>query len=190
MTGNDTLTGYTPPKRRAPAVTVSGICLAAAAVCLILSALGIGWRGPLQLIAAAAAVTAIEMTTRFILTEYTYTIIYGNEGIDFAVSRPNGKNIKTVANIAMTTVKALAPNDKISALESRFGRIKQSFNYSANMFPIRKGQLKNDPDAETKKYALVFDFNGATDLMIIECTEEFANQIRGILKKPEDTDLR
>ncbi|MBQ7720938.1 MAG: hypothetical protein IJT56_10175 [Clostridia bacterium] len=186
MTGNETLQGYTPPKRKAPAVIMSGLCLAIAAACLILSGLGIGWRALLQLAAMAAAVAAIEITTRFILTEYTYTVVFGPDGADFTVSKTNGKKIKTVANIAMTTVKALTAHEGISALEKSHGHISRSFIYTANVFPIKKGQLKSSPETETKKYALVFEFNGDTDAIVIECSKDFADYINDILKTPAD----
>ena len=65
---------YTPPKYNTPTVVICAMLFVCAGVALCFSALGIGYRLVMQLVAVAAMVAGIQLTSRYVLCSYTYQI--------------------------------------------------------------------------------------------------------------------
>lgn len=187
---------YTPPRRTSVATVISGLCFAIAAAAFLASRLGAPYGGILQLICVAGLVAGIQITSRFILTEYTYRIT-GAPGDDtlssealaamsadelaalpaLTVVKRQGKSYRTLCNISLRTAITLTERAPLAEMERKYGTISKIFNFSANMF------TKNtNAAADVKVFAYLCDFNGANAAIYLECDSAFAEIFRQTIK--------
>ncbi|NLZ37890.1 MAG: hypothetical protein GX897_10545 [Clostridiales bacterium] len=176
---------YTPPHNPKKAILISLLCFITAAGFLFAGALDFGYRLLMQLIALTAAVVGIQITSRFILSVYTYKVELSNHGgFDFIVIKNANKSHKIVCNLDMSTGLAIIPHAKPKDNEKRFGHIKRFFYYTSNMSPIKPGDFKNMPDIKTSFYDYIFEFNDEIQVIVIECSEEFMKYIEAHIGSP------
>jgi len=188
LTQDNEMNQYTPPHNPKKAIILSLLCFISASGLLIVGALDVGCRLLMQLAALTAAVAGIQITSRFILSVYTYIVETSEDGgFDFMVIKNANKSRKTVCNLNMSTGIAIVPHSRMKETEKQFGRIRRSFYYTSNMTPIKPGDSNRNPGAETSFYDYVFEFNNEIHVIVIECSESFMNYIKARIGNQEQT---
>jgi len=158
---------YIPKQNKKYAVGLCALMYVIAAVSLLVGQV----RTPRllwQLIGIAALTVGIQFTTRYVLTEYRYILsdlALLHEANELKVEQVRGKNRKLVCSLSLDTRIALVKYTSMSALEAEYGRISRTFNFSPNI-------------SSDNRYAYVFEFNGATNLLLLDCDDEFVRQYK------------
>ena len=158
---------YTPPQNKKYAVGLCALMYAIAAMSLIMGQ----FRTPRllwQLMGIAALTAGIQFTTRYVLTAYRYILsdlALLHEANELKVEQVRGNNRRLVCSLSLETRIALVKYTSMSAIEAEYGRISRTFNFSPNI-------------ASDDRYAYIFEFNGATNMLLLDCDEEFIRQYR------------
>jgi hypothetical protein len=142
---------YTPPRTNKTGLIIPLFLFAAAAICLLFSAIGLGNRLSLQLIAVICLTAGIQITTRYRLCSFTYIIsertktddmdpdtIGSSNGqdigtISLSVIRTQGKYSRTVAVLPLSGIVDVL-NTRAETKKKHTG-IKHYYNFCANMYP-------------------------------------------------------
>ncbi len=138
--------------------------LAIAAALVILSAILLRYRGIVSLFAVIFLTAALYVFTRYILAEYTYSVVTDSEGISyFAVTRITGKRVSTLCSFRMSEITSI---DKIEEGKTRHA-------------PASKAQKYNFiPDFSIKEYYLIKTSSGTLNMEIsIKGTDELAARL-------------
>jgi hypothetical protein len=122
----------------------------AAAACFIFSAIGLGYRPVLQIIAVICIVIGIQITTRYRLCVFTYIIGIDSAGNDpdtvgsspdhvekslsLTVVRTQGNHSNTIAVLPLSGVIATEKKISHAQAEKKYGVIKHYYNFCANLF--------------------------------------------------------
>ena len=141
---------YTPPRINNAGLIIPLFMFAAAAICMLFSAIGLGYRPVLQLIAVICLVIGIQMTTRYRLCVFTYIIGIDSAGEDpdmvtsssgqdagslsLTVVRTQGSLSRTVAVLPLSGVIAVLKGVSHAEVKKKYGSIKHYYNFCANLF--------------------------------------------------------
>ena len=141
---------YTPQRINNAGLVIPLFMFAAAAVCFLFSATGLGYRPVLQLIAVICLVIGIQITTRYHLCVFTYIIgdTAGDDDEDtvglspdrykksltLTVVRTQGTHSRTVAVLPLSGVIAAERKMSHAEAEKKYGSIKHYYNFCANLF--------------------------------------------------------
>jgi hypothetical protein len=126
---------YTPPRINNAGVVIPLFLFAAAAVCMLFGAAGIGYRLILQLTAVVCAVSGIAINARYRLCTFTYIIETQDSGDwSLTVVRTRGRHSRTAAVIPLSTVIAAEKGWTHSEAKKKYYEIKQCCNFCANLF--------------------------------------------------------
>lgn len=126
---------YKPERNlRMPAV-VCIACMVCGAALFTLGGLGIGNRIVFQLLALLFFVGAIEITTKYIFTEYVYEISVENGAPDLIVTKIGGKRSMAVCNIGADSVICVQKRGKLRDFEEKYGKMDVRYNYYSNIKP-------------------------------------------------------
>lgn len=141
---------YTPARINSAGLIIPLFMFAAVAVCLLFSAIGLGYRLVLQLIAVICLVIGIQITTRYRLCVFTYIIGIDSAGEDpdtvgsssdrdktslsLTVVRTQGNHSRTVAVLPLSDVIAVLKGVSHAQAEKKYGGIKHYYNFCANLF--------------------------------------------------------
>ncbi len=183
---------YIPQKENNAPTVLSGLCIFAAAVCLLMSGVPYMPRGLLQICMAGFAVAAIQLTQRFILTTFEYELAplytngaaYYGDGVltgvdeqnddaaadrsryDFAVTRVQGTRRRTVCSLSTANLRAVYADNKKNRIESvqKYGKTAQIFNFRRNLFPQRP-------------ITCLFEIDDRLVEIRLECDEAFGEEL-------------
>ena len=151
---------YKPEIKRKLPVTVCALSFALGAVLIILSILEIGWSLGEQVAALVMFVIGIEITTRYLMTEYTYKLGGDGDSPELAVIKRGGTREMAVCNIGFDTVVCVERRGKLRDFERKYGRMDARYNYCANMRPRDAAVIH-------------FEFNGKKVLLTLEADDTF-----------------
>lgn len=149
---------FIPQKENNAPTVISGLCIFAAAVCLLLSGAPYMPRGILQVFAVAFIVACVQITQRFILTSYEYELtdtglggsdyydgdiltggeeFHGGGRYDFAVIMVQGRRRRTVCSLTTADLYAVYRDGKKNRAEYevKLGKTTLVYNYRRNLFP-------------------------------------------------------
>lgn len=148
----------------AKTVALCAVSFAVGAALFILSMLKIGWSLGEQIGALICFVTGIELTTRYIMTEYTYKLGGDDDSSTLSVVKKGGSREMTVCNIDASSIVEIRKDGKMGDFEKKYGKIDVRYNYCTNMSP--------------ESTALIyFIFNDKKVLLRIETDEPFFDEL-------------
>lgn len=119
----------------------------------------------------AAAVAALQITIRWCLSTHYYTLTAPDEESpsgSLVISRLQGERRRIMASLSLETAIAMEPaadRAAIRALEGKHGTLRRLYDYRSNMM-CKTG------------YLYIFEFNGETNGVRIECDDAFAAELK------------
>ena len=158
---------YTPASKNKKALILTFLLFFCAAICLF-AGQNLPYRGVWQFIGLGCLVLAIQITSRYLLTAFRYSLspLDGlDEANDFTVERIQGNHTKVVANVSLYTHVALLPRQPMAELDKKVGKIGRLFNFCPTLFP-------------DGAWVYVFEFNGEQHALLFEPDDEFLRQLR------------
>ena len=159
------MTVYKPEKNTKTPIAICVICILCGITLFLLGGLGIGWRLGQQILALLFLVAAIEITTKYILTEYVYEISHSDGAPDLIVTKIGGNRSMAVCNIGADSVVCVERRGKLRDFEQKYGRMDVRYNYFSNF--------------GTKDVIWIhFIHNGKKVIVAIEANEEFYAEIK------------
>lgn len=126
---------YKPERKLRIPVAICIACIVCGAALFTLGGLGIGNRIVFQLLALLFFVGAIEITTKYIFTEYIYEISTENGVPDLIVTKIGGKRSMAVCNIGADSVICVETRGKLREFEEKHGKMDIRYNYYSNIMP-------------------------------------------------------
>ena len=154
-----------PPRKPQAPIAICATLFAIAATLVILSALKIGWNLGEQIGALLCIVIGIEITTRYLMTEYEYRLNGEGEQSEMAVIKRGGSRELTVCHFDFSTVMTVQRRGKLREMERKYGRIHTRYSYCVNM---------RSPD----RAWIYFTFNEKRVLLEIEANEVFFAELQ------------
>lgn len=133
----------------------------------IFSSLAIGWRGIWQILMLASLVAIIQISQRYLLSGYEYILDPAEEILKrnrMTVIRTQGKKRFSVLTLNLKNMTAVIPYTKHQKLKEEYGQFSSRMNFCADMFP-------------PESYLLIFEINGETSAVRIQCGEDFASEL-------------
>ncbi len=124
---------YKPEKNTKTPVCICIACIVCGFTIFILGELGIGWQLGQQLVALVLFVVAIEITTKYILTEYIYEISLADGAPDLIVTKHGGSRSMAVCNIGADSIVCIERCGKLRDFEQKYGRMEMRYNYYSNL---------------------------------------------------------
>jgi len=124
---------YKPEKNIKIPVIICITCIVCGLTLFLLGGLNIGWRLGQQILALVLFVTAIETTTKFILTDYIYEISLTDGAPDLIVTKRGGNRSMAVCNIGADSVVCIERRGKLRDFEQKYGRMEIRYNYYSNL---------------------------------------------------------
>ncbi len=160
------MTVYKPEKNKKTPIAICVACLVCGFTLFMLGGLGIGWRLGQQIAALLLLVAAIEITTKYILTEYVYEIAVSTSGTaDLVVTKIGGNRSMEVCNIGADSVVCVERRGKLREFEQKYGRMDVRYNYFSNF--------------GTQDVVWIhFIHNGKKVIVAIEANEAFYAELR------------
>ena len=155
---------YTPPKETKNAAVFAGMFIFATAALWIISGFihNFNFRMIYRFSGLITAMTAVQVTARFIMSGYTYIL----DRTGFIVVRINGKKSAQLCNITLETALGVSEkNQKFAEIADKFGKIDVRMNFCQNLFSY-------------KTYSYIFDFNGKKTLIKFEADENFIAEMK------------
>ena len=124
---------YKPEKNNALPIALCIACMACGITLFALGNFGIGWRLGQQVAAVVLLVVAIEVTTKYILTDYVYEISTEHGTPDLIVTKIGGNRSMAVCNIGADSVVCIEKRGKLREFEEQHGRMDVRYNYISNL---------------------------------------------------------
>ena len=124
---------YKPEKNTKKPIAICIVCIVCGITLFLLGGLGIGWRMGQQLAALVLLVIAIEVTTKYILTDYVYEISLADGSPDLIVTKIGGSRSMAVCNIGADSVVCIERRGKLREFEQKYGRMDVRYNYYSNL---------------------------------------------------------
>ena len=156
---------FKPEKNKKVPIAICIACIVCGITLFMLGNFGIGWRLGQQLAALGLLVTAIEVTTKFILTEYIYEISLADGAPDLVITKIGGNRSMVVCNIGAASVVCIERRGKLREFEEKYGKMVIRYNYYSNL--------------GTRDVAWVhFIHNEKNVLVAIEANEEFFAELK------------
>lgn len=157
---------YKPEKNMKTPIVICIVCMVCGLILFLLGGMGIGWRLGQQIAALLLFVAAIEITTKNILTEYTYEISLADAVPDLIVTKRGGNRSMAVCNIGADSVVCIERCGKLRDFEQKYGRMDIRYNYYSNL-------------GSKETLWIHFIHNGKKVLVTIEANEEFYAALKG-----------
>lgn len=126
---------YKPEKKTKLPIAICIVCIAVGISLFLLGNFNIGHRLTQQIIALVLLVIAIEITTKYILTDYVYEINLEHELPDLIVTKIGGNRKMAVCNIGADSVICVQRRGKTREFEEKYGRMDVRYSYISNMRP-------------------------------------------------------
>ena len=127
------MTVYKPEKNLKTPIAVCIACVIAGITVFLMGGMGIGWRLGMQLAGLILLVTAVEISTKFIFSSYTYEIsVPVSGGADLIVTKLGGTRSMAVCNIGADSVVCIVKKEKLGEFEKKYGRMDVRYNYYSN----------------------------------------------------------
>lgn len=164
---------YKPEKNTRVPIAICVICMVCGFTLFLLGGMGIGWRLGQQIAALLLFVAAIEITTKYILTEYTYEISIADTVPDLIVTKRGGNRSMAVCNIGADSVVCVERCGKLRDFEQKYGRMDIRYNYYSNL-------------GSKETLWIHFIHNGKKVLVTIEANEEFYAALKGCFRGGTD----
>lgn len=146
---------FKPEKKIRNAAVFTGVSFAVAAGLMIFSTYVTMLRAAYQLGCVIAMAVGIQITTRFIMSDYEYALDKDN----FIVFKTTGKKKTEVCNVTLKAAYALYKNTPQKTIESKQGKINMRLNFCQNMRPDDACVFVFDFNG--KKTSVSFDYNAA-----------------------------
>ena len=160
------MTVYKPEKNLKTPIAVCIACVIAGITVFLMGGMGIGWRLGMQLAGLILLVTAVEISTKFIFSSYTYEIsVLAGGGADLVVTKIGGTRSMVVCNIGADSVVCIVKKEKLGEFEKKYGRMDVRYNYYANF-------------GTSDVVWVHFIHNDKKALVAIEANEEFYAELR------------
>lgn len=159
---------YHPKNDNRKAIAVTAVCFVLSIILYTLGQLGLGLRMPLQLCALILLSCGIMLASRYLLSEYKYTISdisYKNGTMDLSIIRISGKREVEMAHFDIASIYAIGRERSLSEFEKAHGRVNKVFNYISNY------GTKN-----SLRFAI--SFNGQKVMFVIEADADFEKELR------------
>ena len=157
---------YKPEKNKKTPIIICAACIICGLVLFILGGLGFGWRLGQQLAALVLFVIAIEITTKYILTQYVYEISVADGMPDLIVTKIGGNRSMAVCNIGADSVVCIERSGDLKAFEQKYGKMELRYNYYSNF--------------GTKEVVWVhFIHNNKNAMVAIEANDAFYAELKG-----------
>ena len=156
---------YKPERKLRLPAAICIICMVCGATLFTLGGLGVWNRVILQILALMFFVAAIEVTTKYIYTEYVYEISIEAGQAELVVTKIGGRRSMAVCNIGSDSVICVEKRGKLRDFEKKYGKMDVRYNYYSNM--------KSDGAVVW----IHFDHNGKRAMVAVEANEEFLGEI-------------
>ena len=155
---------HIPKKEIKNAAIFSGICIFSAAA-LITASMFVSNFAVVRLVyrlsAVVFATAAIQITSRFILSDYIYIL----DKTNFIIVKVNGAKSAQVCNISLeTSISVFEKNKKFSEIEKQFDKFNKT-NFCQNMIPY-------------KLYVYIFELNQKKSAVIFEPDRNFIAEMQ------------
>lgn len=156
---------YIPPKIIKNAAIAAGICSTVAALLLLMSILiGVGiYKGLSQILCIVFATVAIQITTRYILSNYIFIL----DDINFIIVRTFSKKSKQICNIKLNTAIEISKKISFKESEKKFGKLALYRTYCQNLW--------NGNDNE---YTCIFEFDERIFAIKFDADDNFVNEMK------------
>jgi len=155
---------YTPQKMIKNAVILSGICIFGAALLLLSSPFVGTYRG--IILCVVFMTIAIQITTRFILSSYTFIL----DDINFIIVRTYGGKSQQVCNIKLNTAVGISDKKSSKEIEKEFGKIIIRKNFCQNLWA-------------SEEYTYVFEFDEKKSAVRFDADVNFINEMKLRIKE-------
>ncbi len=159
---------YFALRKKNTAAVLTGLLFAAAAATALLAAFGVGWKGVWHILTAAALVTAIQLSQRYLLTGYEYILDPEDERLfrnRLTVIRAAGPRRTSVFSVPLGTMTAAVPYRKKKDLEKEFGTVSERMDFCPDLFP-------------DESYWLLFEVNGVQTAVRLQCGTDFVRELK------------
>lgn len=123
---------YKPEKNRKTPIAICVACIVCGLTLFVLGGMNIGWNLGQQIAALILLVIAIEITTKYILTEYVYEINLSDGSPDLIVTKIGGTRSMAVCNIGADSIVCVIKRGKLRDFEKKYGRMDARYNYYSN----------------------------------------------------------
>ena len=159
---------YSVERNRRPAKTICIFLFVAAALCALCSSLGIFYRLIWQILLFGCLITVLEITIRYIITDYEYTVdsieeIFTHNRL--IITHIQGKKCCSVMKIQLKDLVYVNPHKKYSEIKQEFGKAENRYNFCPDIFP-------------KQTYDLVFNEDGEYTLIRLQCGSGFAEELK------------
>ena len=155
---------YKPTKNNALPIALCVACMVCGITLFVLGNFGIGWRLGQQVAAVVLLAVTIEVTTKYILTDYVYEISTEHGTPDLIITKIGGNRSMAVCNIGADSVVCIERRGKLREFEEKHGRMDVRYNYISNL------------RAENVVW-IHFIHNDKKALVAIEVNDEFLDQL-------------
>lgn len=156
---------YKPEKNTRIPIIICVVCIICGFALFLLGGFNIGWRLGQQIAALLLFVIAIEITTKYILTDYVYEISLADSTPDLIVTKIGGSRSMAVCNIGADSVVCVERCGKLREFEQKYGRMEIRYNYYSNL-------------AAKDIVWIHFVHNEKNVLVAIEANEEFYAELK------------
>ena len=155
---------YTPKKEIKNAAVFSGVCFFAAAALLLISVFVRGkaeFRVIYELSAVIFATVGVQVTTRFILSDYVYIL----DKTDFIIYKINGRKSTQICNIPLDTASGVTIKSPEKSKKSFRKAMAVRKNFCQNMFPAKPCEY-------------IFEYGGKTSAVTFDADENFIKEMQ------------
>lgn len=154
---------YIPPKIIKNAAIAAGVCSTIAALLLLMSILiGAGIYKVLSQVACVVFATiAIQITTRYILSNYIFIL----DDINFIIVRTFSKKSKQICNIKLNTAIEISKKTSFKEAEKKFGKLALSRIYCQNLW-------------NSDEYTYIFEFDEKISAIKFDADDNFVNEMK------------
>lgn len=156
---------YKPEKNKRTPIAICVACIVCGLTLFVMGNFGIGWKLGQQIAALGLLVTAIEITTKYIITEYVYEISFTDGAPDLIITKNGGNRSMVVCNIGANSIVSIEKRGKLREFEEKHGKMTVRYNYYSNF--------------GTKDIVWIhFIHNDKKVLVAIESNEEFFSELK------------
>ena len=159
---------YRPIRNRKGAKVICVLLFVAAALCAVCSSLEILWKPMWQILMLGCIVAVIEITVRYIMSDYEYILDPDDELLQhnrITVIYIQGKKRCSVAEMSLYDLVEIKKHQKFAVYKEKYGSNIKKYNFSSDLFP-------------RLTYDLIFDDNGEHTLIRLQCDENFVEELK------------
>ena len=168
---------YSPKRGNRNAFWASLILFIVAAICFLGSSV-LPYRALLQVVAIAGVTIGIQLTQKYLLTDYEYSFStgtndYGETQMVFNVVKIQGKRSTVMCNLGVNHRCRIVPAKPLKELEAVYGKINFRYDFCVDIKP-------------KEAYTVILDFRDDKAALKIQCDAEFAKAFSEAIPKEDE----